>query len=86
MWKAYIVWSLKKNQLVCISEWYNACNHLKHSQSTWGFNILSVHSIWISYDRPTTMKEGTGMDRNNDAVFDLAKFAVCISFPFIIKF
>jgi hypothetical protein len=41
-WKAYIVWSLKKNQLLCISEWYNACNHLKHSQSTWGSNILSA--------------------------------------------
>jgi hypothetical protein len=24
-WKAYIVWSLKKNQLLYISEWYNAC-------------------------------------------------------------
>lgn len=84
-WKAYIVWSLKKNQLVCISEWYNACNHLKHSQSTWGSNILSARSIWISYDRPTTMRDSAGSDRNNDAVFDLTKFAVSISFPFIIK-
>jgi hypothetical protein len=53
-WKAYIVWSLKKNQLLCISEWYNACNHLKHSQSTWGSNILSARTIWISYRRPTS--------------------------------
>ena len=85
-WKAYIVWSLKKNQLVCISEWYNACNHLKHSQSTWGSNILSARSIWISYGRPTSIREGAGRDRNNDAVFDLAKFAVSNSSPCILKF
>ena len=30
-WKASIVWSLKKNQLVCILDLYNTCNHLKHS-------------------------------------------------------
>jgi hypothetical protein len=75
-WKAYIVWSLKKNQLLCISEWYNACNHLKHSQSTWGSNILSARTIWISYGRPTSLKAGVGRDRNNEAVYDLAKFAV----------
>jgi hypothetical protein len=85
-WKAYIVWSLKKNQLVCISEWYNACNHLKHSQSTWGSNILSARSIWLNYGRPTSMREGAGRDRNNDAVFNLAKFAVSNSSPFIIEF
>jgi hypothetical protein len=75
-WKAYIVWSLKKNQLLCISEWYNACNHLKHSQSTWESNILSARTIWISYERPTSLKPGVGKDRNNEVVYDLAKFAV----------
>jgi hypothetical protein len=78
-WKAYIVWSLKKNQLLCISEWYNACNHLKHSQSTWGSNILSTCSIWVTYGRPTSIKPGFGRDRNNDAVYDVVKFAVSFS-------
>jgi hypothetical protein len=82
-WKAYIVWSLKKNQFLCISEWYNACNHLKHSQSTWGSNILSARSIWVTYGRPTSIKPGVGRDWNNDAVYDVAKFAVSFSFPLI---
>ena len=85
-WKAYIVWTLKKNLLVCISEWYNACNHLKHCQSTWGSNILSARSIWLSYDRPTSVREGAGNYRNNDAKFDIAKFTVSIKSPFIIQF
>jgi hypothetical protein len=85
-WKAYIMWSLKKNQLLCISEWYNACNHLKYSQSTWGSNILSARSIWLTYGRPTSIKPGVGKDRNNEVVFDVAKFAVSISSPSITKF
>jgi hypothetical protein len=86
MWKVYIIWSLKKNQLLCILEWYNAYNHLKHSQSTWGLNILSARSIWVTYKRPTSIKPGVGRDQNNEAVFDVAKFAVSISYSFIIKF
>jgi hypothetical protein len=65
-----------KNQLLCILEWYNAYNHLKHSQSTWGSNILNAKTIWISYGRPTSLKLGVGKDHNNDAVYDLAKFSV----------
>jgi hypothetical protein len=61
-WKAYIVWSLKKNQLLCISEWYNAYNHLKHSQLTWRSNILSARSIWVTYGIPTSIKPGVGRD------------------------
>jgi hypothetical protein len=76
MWKAYIVWSLKKNQLLCILEWYNACNHLKHSQSTWRSNILSARTIWISYGRPTLLKPSNGRNHNNVAVYDLAKFVI----------
>lgn len=85
-WKAYIVWTTRKNQLVCISEWYNSCNHLKHSQSTWGSNILSARSIWISYGRPTSIREGAGRDRDNDAKFDVTKFGVRNSSTFIMKF
>ena len=86
MWKAYIVWSLKKNQLLCISKWYNACNHLKHSQLTQESNILSQRSIWLSYGRPTSIKLGVGRDPNNNVVFNVAKLAVSISSLFIIKF
>jgi hypothetical protein len=82
-WKAYIIWSLKKDQLLCLLEWYNACNHLKHSQSTWGSNILNARSIWVTYGRLISIKLGAGRDRNNEAVYDVAKFAVSISSPFM---
>jgi hypothetical protein len=85
-WKAYIVWSLKKNQLLCILEWYNACNHLKHSQSTWESNILSARTIWILYGRPTSLKPGIRRDCNIEAVSDLAKFAVSFTSAGIIIF
>jgi hypothetical protein len=75
-WKTYIVWTLKKNQLLWISEWYNACNHLKHSQSTWGSNILSARTVWLSYGRPTSRHLSTGVDQKNDAVYNMEKFEV----------
>jgi hypothetical protein len=43
---------------------------------TVNLGILSARTIWISYGRPTSLKPGVGKDRNNDAVYDLAKFAV----------
>lgn len=73
-WKTYIVWTLKKNQLLWISEWYNACNHLKHLQSTWGSNIMST--LWLSYGRPTLRHSRAGADRKNDAVYNVEKFKV----------
>jgi hypothetical protein len=75
-WKTYIVWTLKKNQLLWILKWYNAYNHLKHLQSTWGSNILSARMVWLSYGRPTSRHLSAGADRKNDVVYNMEKFEV----------
>jgi hypothetical protein len=75
-WKTYIIWTLKMNQLLWILERYNACNHLKHSQSIWGSNILSACTIWLSYGRPTSRHPSAGADRKNDAIYNMENFEV----------
>jgi hypothetical protein len=75
-WKAYIVWSLKRT-----SSFAYQSGTTPAIISTWGSNILSACSIWVTYGRPTSIKPGFGRDWNNDAIFNVAKFVVSFSSP-----
>ena len=44
-WDAYIVWSLDPMKLTNISKFYNSMNHLEHTQSTWGWQLISGCNI-----------------------------------------
>jgi hypothetical protein len=79
-YNAYIVYSLHKNKLEMISEWCNSCNHLKHSQSTLGTNILSAWNMWEMHDWPISQDPKRFRDCRNKSVFNTAKFEVFTSF------